>query len=316
MNETPTPTPTPTPAPEADAASVAGRRRLRFWVITIAAVATLAATASLGRWQLSRAAQKEALQAEIDAQKLLPPIDAAELLAMDKATAALHRPLTLRGLWLAPQTVYLDNRQMNGVPGFYVVTPLAIEGSQQTVMVQRGWVQRNFNDRTRLEPVETPAGLVEVTGLIVPPPAHLLSLGKDAPAPGAAVGPAPAADTAALAASAPGAADAPVTAPLAAASGLATPAGPGSVGSSPIRQNLDLDAFRAETGLPLRTDFSLQETGPASQGLQRNWPQPALGIEKHYGYAFQWFGLSALVVLLYVWFQLIAPWRKAARVRR
>lgn len=292
-------------------------RRLRFWVITIAAVATFAATASLGRWQLSRAAQKEALQAEIDAQKLLPPIEADELLAMDKATAALHRPLTLRGLWLTPQTVYLDNRQMNGVPGFYVVTPLAIEGSEQTVMVQRGWVQRNFSDRTRLEPVETPAGLVEVTGLIVPPPAHLLSLGKDAPAPGAAGAPATAAsaapDAATPAASAPVAAEA--AAPIA-ASGLATPAGPGGVGSSPIRQNLDLDAFRAETSLPLRTDFSLQETGPASQGLQRNWPQPALGIEKHYGYAFQWFGLSALVVLLYVWFQLIAPWRKSSRVRR
>ena len=303
--------------PPAPSVAKADRRRLRFWLITIAAVATFAATASLGRWQLSRAAQKEALQAEIDAQKLLPPIEADELLAMDKATAALHRPLTLRGLWLTPQTVYLDNRQMNGVPGFYVVTPLAIEGSEQTVMVQRGWVQRNFNDRTRLEPVETPAGLVEVTGLIVPPPAHLLSLGKDAPAPGAAGAPATAAsaapDAATPAASAPVAAEA--AAPIA-ASGLATPAGPGGVGSSPIRQNLDLDAFRAETSLPLRTDFSLQETGPASQGLQRNWPQPALGIEKHYGYAFQWFGLSALVVLLYVWFQLIAPWRKSSRVRR
>jgi len=303
--------------PPAPSVAKADRRRLRFWLITIAAVATFAATASLGRWQLSRAAQKEALQTEIDAQKLLPPIDADEFLAMDKATSALHRPLTLRGLWLAPQTVYLDNRQMNGVPGFYVVTPLAIEGSQQTVMVQRGWVQRNFSDRTRLEPVETPAGLVEVTGLIVPPPAHLLSLGKDAPAPGAAEAPASAPASASLPASAPAAAEAtPATAAPAAASGLATPAGPGGVGSSPIRQNLDLDAFRAETSLPLRTDFSLKETGPASQGLQRNWPQPALGIEKHYGYAFQWFGLSALVVLLYVWFQLIAPWRKAARGRR
>lgn len=296
--------------PRAPSVAKADRRRLRFWLITIAAFATFAATASLGRWQLSRAAQKEALQTEIDAQKLLPPIDADEFLAMDKATAALHRPLTLRGLWLAPQTVYLDNRQMNGLPGFYVVTPLAIEGSQQTVMVQRGWVQRNFSDRTRLEPVETPAGLVEVTGLIVPPPAHLLSLGKDAPAPGAAA-------SASFPASAPAAAEAtPATAAPGTASGLATPAGPGAVGSSPIRQNLDLEAFRSETRLPLRTDLTLQQIGAASEGLQRDWPAPALGVEKHYGYAFQWFGLSALVVLLYVWFQLIAPWRKAARGRR
>jgi len=248
----------------------------RFWVITVAAVLTVAATVSLGRWQLSRAAQKEALQAEIEAQKTLPPIDQHDFLALDKATPAMHRPVRLRGLWLAPQTVYLDNRQMHGVPGFYVLTPFAVEGSEQTVLVQRGWVQRNFNDRTQLQPVETPAGLVEVTGRIAPPPSHLLELGKASPG--------------------------------------APP--PAAAGSSPIRQNLDLEAFRAETGLPLRTDVSLQQTGAPSEGLQRDWPAPALGVEKHYGYAFQWFGLAALVVFLYVWFQFIAPYRSARRARR
>jgi cytochrome oxidase assembly protein ShyY1 len=254
----------------------------RFWLVTVAAVLTVAATASLGRWQLSRAAEKEAIQAQTDAQQKLPPLDQQAFLALDRPSAELQRPVRLRGLWLAPQTVYLDNRQMHGVPGFYVLTPLALEGSNQTVLVQRGWIQRNFDNRTELQPVQTPAGLVEVVGRISPPPAHLLELGKDAP-------PAPAASSA---------------------------AGPTGVGSSPIRQNLDLDAFRAETGLPLRTDVSLQQTGPASEGLQRDWPPPALGIERHYGYAFQWFGLASLVVFLYVWFQFIAPYRRARRARR
>ena len=244
----------------------------RFWLVTLAAVLTLSATVSLGRWQLSRAAQKEALQAEIDAQKQLPALDQDAFLAMEKPAQALHRPVQLRGLWLAPQTVYLDNRQMRGVPGFYVLTPFAIEGSEQTVMIQRGWVQRNFNDRAQLVPVDTPSGLVEVTARVATPPAHLLELGKPATAEGGS-----------------------------------QPA----VGSSPIRQNLDLELFRAETQLPLRTDLTLQQTGAASEGLQRDWPAPALGVEKHYGYAFQWFGLAALVVLLYVWFQIIAPWRKS-----
>jgi cytochrome oxidase assembly protein ShyY1 len=248
----------------------------RFWLITVAAVLTIAATVSLARWQLSRAAEKEAIQAEIDTQQKLPPLDQPAFLALDRPASALQRPVRLRGLWIKEQTVYLDNRQMHGVPGFYVLTPLALEGSDQTVLVQRGWIQRNFTDRTHLEPVETPAGLVEVTGRIAAPPAHLLDLGKaDAAAP--------------------------------------TPAG---VGSSPIRQNLDLEAFRAETGLPLRTDVSLQQTGAASEGLQRDWPAPALGVERHYGYAFQWFGLAALVVFLYVWFQFIAPYRRARRERR
>ena len=39
------------------------------------------------------------------------------------------------------------------------------------------------------------------------------------------------------------------------------------------------------------------------------WPAPAVNVQKHYGYAFQWFAMSALVVGLYVWFQLIRPQR-------
>jgi surfeit locus 1 family protein len=271
------------------------RRPGRFWVITLAAVLTVAATVSLGRWQLARAAQKEALQADIDAQKLKPPLTQAEFLAMDKATDALHRPVRLRGLWLTPQTVYLDNRQMHGTPGFYVLTPFALEGTEQTVMVQRGWIQRNFVDRTQLGAVATPAGIVEVTGLIETPPSHLLELGTATPA--------PAASTAAA------------SAPASAASAPAT-ATPAVEGYSPIRQNLDLEAFRAETKQPLRTDVSLQQTGAASEGLQRDWPAPALGLERHYGYAFQWFGLSALVVILYVWFQFITPFLRSRRRAR
>lgn len=269
--------------------------RGRFLVVTLAAVLALAATVSLGRWQLSRAAQKEALQARIDAQKLKAPLSQAEFLALGEAAGEMHRPVRLRGLWLTAQTVYLDNRQMHGTPGFYVLTPFALEGSEQAVMVQRGWVQRNFVDRTQLGVVETPPGIVELTALIEPPPSHLFELGAKT-----AAAPAPAASAAA---------------PAPSAAGASAPA-PGIQGSSPIRQNLDLEAFRGETQLPLRTDVSLQQSGPASEGLQRDWPAPALGLERHYGYAFQWFGLSALVVILYVWFQFISPFRRARRRAR
>ncbi len=84
----------------------------------------------------------------------------------------------------------------------------------------------------------------------------------------------------------------------------------------PIRQNLDLEAFALETRLPLRP-LSLLQLQPArssaesvADGLQRDWPQPAADVHKHYGYAFQWFALAALTLALYVWFQILRPWRK------
>jgi hypothetical protein len=50
-----------------------------------------------------------------------------------------------------------------------------------------------------------------------------------------------------------------------------------------------------------------------ADGLLRNWPQVASGVHKHHGYAFQWFGLCALIVILYVWFQIISPFRNTRK---
>lgn len=283
----------PLQSAQAQAPAFAPQRRRHTWLFAALALLLICIGVALGNWQLRRAAQKEALQAQIEARGRLPVLEQPDFLALPRPIEVVHRRVHLRGLWLGSQTVYLDNRQMHGVPGFYVLTPLALEGSNETVMVQRGWIQRNFNDRAQLAPVETPSGLVEIDAVIATPPAQLLELGKEAAAPPANRAPASAAgDT---------------VAPAAAA--------PGPVGSSPIRQNLDLEAFRQQTGLPLRTELSLQEIGSASQGLQRDWPAPALGIDRHYGYAFQWFGLAALVAVLYVWFQLIVPFRRARRSR-
>ncbi len=83
--------------------------------------------------------------------------------------------------------------------------------------------------------------------------------------------------------------------------------------SGAIRQNVDLSAWAQETGLALRPLSVLQTTSPVADGLQRDWPQPAADVHKHYGYAFQWFALSALTLILYVWFQIIRPRRRRAR---
>jgi surfeit locus 1 family protein len=239
---------------------VTGTRSTRFWLLTFATVAGAAATFGLGAWQMSRAGQKLALQAAIEQRKALAPIDQQALLAGRPQADLLYLPVVLHGVWVPQHTVFLDNRQMQGKTGFYVVTPLKLAGSPAAVLVDRGWVQRNFMQRENLPPVETPPGVVEVHGRMAPPPAKLYE--------------------------------------FAGANG------------GVIRQNLDLVQFRAETGLPL-LDLSVQQTGEPSEGLLRNWPEAASGVETHYGYAFQWWSLSGLIAMLYVWFQLIAPRRKS-----
>ena len=236
----------------------------RFWLLTLAAVLVAGATFSLGQWQLRRAAQKEAVQATIEAKNMLAPLDGRALAASKNIADEVYRRVAVQGVWQAAHTVYLDNRTMSGRTGFWVLTPLALQGTGQVILVQRGWVPRDFADRTRVPEVVTPAGLVTVEGRIAPPPSKLYEFkGGDA---------------------------------------------------GPIRQNLDLDAFRLETGLPL-LEASLLQTGAPSEGLLREWAAPKLGVDTHYGYAFQWFGLCGLVVILYVWFQMILPFRASLRAQ-
>ena len=86
----------------------------------------------------------------------------------------------------------------------------------------------------------------------------------------------------------------------------------GGAASGPIRQNLGVDDFAIEIRRSLLPLVIVQDDpGNAKpDGLSRQWPQPASDVHKHYGYAFQWFGLSALAITLYVWFQVIRPRRQ------
>ena len=85
--------------------------------------------------------------------------------------------------------------------------------------------------------------------------------------------------------------------------------------SGAIRQNLDLAAFARETGLALRPLSVVQLTTPARPPTAccATGRRPRSMSHKHYGYAFQWFALSALITGLYVWFQLIRPRRRRPR---
>ncbi len=234
-------------------------RSLRFWLVTVAALVVAVSTFSLGEWQLRRAHQKETLQAAVEARKVLTALDNRALEATKSVADQMHRTVTIQGHWQVRHTVYLDNRPMSGKTGFWVHTPLTLQDTGQVILVRRGWVPRNFNNRALLPDVQTPTGVVTVTGRIAPPPSKLYEFK--------------------------------------------------GVDDGRLRQNIDLEAFRLETGLPL-LDVTVLQTGGPSEGLLRDWAAPNLGVDKHYGYAFQWFGLFALVVGLYGWFQIVVAVRK------
>ena len=153
---------------------------IRQWLVVLVALLGIVITARLGLWQLDRAQQKLALQAALSDAENQPFLSNAELQkAMQQAQPAdvLHRRVQLQGKWLAEHTVFLDNRQMHGKPGFFVLTPFQVVDGN-IVLVQRGWAPRNFQNRTELPAVPTAQGVVEIQARIAMAPAQLYALGE------------------------------------------------------------------------------------------------------------------------------------------
>ena len=233
------------------------RTGTRAAIVLLATLLAAAGTAKLGFWQLDRAAQKVAAAAAVEERGRLPALSSADL---QPDETQLQRRVQLRGRWLPDTTAYLDNRPMDGRVGFFVVTPLQLEGRPEAVLVQRGWAPRHGLDRIRLPAVSTPIeGVVEVSGRLTASPSRLYEFSASA--------------------------------------------------AGPIRQNLKVADVAAEIKAPL-LPLTVLQVGTASEGLLRNWPAADLGLQKHYGYAFQWFALCALILGLYVWFQLVQPRRR------
>ncbi|MBV6322359.1 SURF1 family protein [Duganella violaceipulchra] len=71
-----------------------------------------------------------------------------------------------------------------------------------------------------------------------------------------------------------------------------------------IVQNADPLQVARDSGLTMQP-FVIEQTAAAQPSgddaqMVRDWPAPALNVEKHQGYAFQWYALSAMAVIFFV----------------
>jgi surfeit locus 1 family protein len=92
----------------------------------------------------------------------------------------------------------------------------------------------------------------------------------------------------------------------------------GQGAGGPVRQNLELAAFSAESGLALRPLTVVEDETPenALDGMRRDWQTSVGGVSvaTNYGYAVQWFAMSIVFFGLYVWLQFIRPRRPSTPV--
>jgi len=158
--------------------------RVGRWLFSPALWPTLVAlfffvlTLSLGNWQSSRADFKRELQARYDAAVREAPIHVGSDL-LDR-NSVLYRKLEVEGVFDDAHTILIDNRVLNGVAGYHVLTPLRINGGPVAILVNRGWIAAGrTRDQVPLPP--TPAGVVRLEGMAVDPHTRYFELAETAP---------------------------------------------------------------------------------------------------------------------------------------
>ncbi len=148
-----------------------GRGRWKWTLLVLTAVVVMI---RLGFWQLDRLEQRRARNAQIGAQWTAPPLR----LNTDPIPANLaefkYRRLTARGRFDPEHQFLLKNRRGPGRPGSDILTPFLIEGRNQAVLVNRGWVPYEMVVSGEWKTLTPPQGTIVITGFVgldaMPPP--------------------------------------------------------------------------------------------------------------------------------------------------
>ena len=234
-------------------------------------------TFSLGQWQTGRAQEKQTLfDAQARALAAEPVSPASARLDLDNLS---YRKIELRGRFEAKALIYIDNRQVNGRPAVQVVQGFRPEGANFLIPVDRGLLLRNPAE-PRLAP-NMPAGamrdgeMFNLQGTILP------RFAQSAELRGIALGDAE-------------------NIVMAQSNGF------------DVWSNFSVNEFEKRTGEPVSNFVVTQQPVAQTTGQQ---PQASIAggfyhlavplqeqVAKHRGYAFQWFTMSAVLVLLTLFF--------------
>ena len=146
---------------------------------TLAAVLGLLALAALfawlGAWQLTRAETSRAALAQFASGA---EDRALASLPLELADELRFRRVEIDGEYVAERQFLLDNMLHEGAAGYQVLTALRVPGTDERVLVNRGWVPAG--ERTVLPDVAVGRGARTVTGRLEHLPRPGMRLGEQA----------------------------------------------------------------------------------------------------------------------------------------
>ena len=130
---------------------------------------------NLGSWQLNKAQFKLALQAQYNKYENDPAVSLPT--NFSNLDGMQYKKVQVIGKYLPEYQILLDNQFDGEHPGFYVLTPLEINGSENIILVNRGWIEASEN-HNQIPEVSTPLSQQSVEGFVWVPSQKFYTLEK------------------------------------------------------------------------------------------------------------------------------------------
>lgn len=146
----------------------------KLWAVFVTALFVIIFI-ELGKWQLSRADEKNARHELLELYAKQPAVTLPNTLV--RLEDFQYREVEVQGEFVSEHTIYLDNKTHQGRAGYHVITPLKVLNSELLVVINRGWIATG-NDRSVLPYVSEIDGVVKISGLVVAPELRTLNLSE------------------------------------------------------------------------------------------------------------------------------------------
>lgn len=146
----------------------------RYIFMTLLVIAALAVMARLGVWQLERRQQRIARNADLAAKLEAAPISLNEAAAAaawplpEDRTAVRNLPAEAAGQYDFDRQLLLVQQNYQDMPGGHLVVPLVLSGTDQAILVDRGWVPFDDVQSGRWQEYDDQRGVVTISGRLQP----------------------------------------------------------------------------------------------------------------------------------------------------
>lgn len=143
------------------------------WLSTLIVIVCIPLFIKLGLWQYHKAEMRQSIQDQYESSLNKQVAKLKDYLT--QPAVLQYQQASVRGHYETQYQFLLDNQVENSQAGFHVITPFKIEGTDQYVLVNRGWII-GADSHDKVPTFATPGQLLELKGMVWVPSDKIFTL--------------------------------------------------------------------------------------------------------------------------------------------